>query len=46
MIQRALVLHRWDFQETSLLLDVFTEQNGRVRLIAKGAKRSKAHGVD
>ena len=42
MIQRALVLHRWDFQETSLLLDVFTEQNGRVRLIAKGAKRSKS----
>lgn len=42
MIQRALVLHRWDFQETSLLLDVFTEQNGRVRLIAKGAKRAKS----
>jgi DNA repair protein RecO (recombination protein O) len=42
VIQRALVLHRWDFQETSLLLDVFTEQNGRVRLIAKGAKRPKS----
>jgi len=40
--QRALVLHRWDYQETSLILDLFTEDNGRVRVVAKGAKRPKS----
>lgn len=42
MAQRALVLHRWDYQETSLILDLFTEDTGRVRVIAKGAKRPKS----
>lgn len=42
MAQRALVLHRWDYQETSLILDLFTEDNGRVRVVAKGAKRPKS----
>lgn len=42
MTQRALVLHRWDYQETSLILDLFTEQDGRIRVIAKGAKRPKS----
>lgn len=42
MTQRALVLHRWDYQETSLILDLFTEHDGRTRVIAKGAKRPKS----
>ncbi|MCA1768371.1 MAG: DNA repair protein RecO [Idiomarina sp.] len=42
MAQRALVLHRWDYQETSLILDLFTEEKGRVRVVAKGAKRPKS----
>lgn len=42
MAQRALVLHRWDYQETSLILDLFTEDKGRVRVLAKGAKRPKS----
>ncbi|HAS15008.1 MULTISPECIES: DNA repair protein RecO [Idiomarina] len=42
MAQRALVLHRWDYQETSLILDLFTEDDGRVRVVAKGAKRPKS----
>lgn len=42
MTQRALVLHRWDYQETSLILDLFTEHDGRIRVIAKGAKRPKS----
>ncbi|MEI6468982.1 MAG: DNA repair protein RecO, partial [Betaproteobacteria bacterium] len=35
----AFVLHSIPYKETSLILDVFTRQFGRVALIAKGAKR-------
>jgi DNA repair protein RecO (recombination protein O) len=35
----AYVLHRYDWSETSLILDVFTRQHGRLALVAKGAKR-------
>ena len=35
----AFVLHRYDWSETSLILDVFTRQHGRMALVAKGAKR-------
>ena len=38
-MQPAFVLHRWDYQETSLLVDCFSLEDGRVRLLAKGAKR-------
>ncbi len=33
--QRAFVLHSRPWSETSLMLDVFTEESGRVRLVAK-----------
>jgi len=33
------VLHHWDWSETSLILDVFTRQQGRIAVVAKGAKR-------
>lgn len=35
----AFVLHSIPYKETSLILDVFTRQYGRIALIAKGAKR-------
>jgi DNA repair protein RecO (recombination protein O) len=35
----AYVLHRYDWSESSLILDVFTRHYGRVALVAKGATR-------
>jgi DNA repair protein RecO (recombination protein O) len=35
----AFVLHRYDWSESSLILDVFTRHHGRVALVARGAKR-------
>ncbi len=35
----AYVLHRYDWSESSLILDVFTRHHGRVALVARGAKR-------
>jgi len=34
----AYVLHRYDWSESSLILDVFTRHHGRIALVAKGAK--------
>jgi DNA repair protein RecO (recombination protein O) len=33
------VLHQWDWSETSLILDLFTREQGRIAVVAKGAKR-------
>ena len=35
----AFVLHRYDWSETSLILDLFTRSRGRIAVAAKGAKR-------
>ena len=35
----AYVLHRYDWSETSLILEVFTRHHGRLALVAKGVKR-------
>ncbi len=35
----AYVLHQWDWSETSLIVDLFTRDQGRVAVVAKGAKR-------
>ena len=35
----AFVLHRYDWSESSLILDVFTREQGRIAVAAKGAKR-------
>ena len=35
----AYVLHRYDWSETSLILDLFTRGRGRIAVAAKGAKR-------
>jgi DNA repair protein RecO (recombination protein O) len=45
--QPAFVLHSYPYKETSLIVDMFTRDHGRVALVAKGAKRphSKLRGV-
>lgn len=35
----AFVLHRYDWSESSLILETFTRHHGRVALVAKGAKK-------
>jgi DNA repair protein RecO (recombination protein O) len=37
--QPAFVLHSYPYRETSLVIDVFTRDHGRLALVAKGAKR-------
>ncbi|MCY4040977.1 MAG: DNA repair protein RecO [Gammaproteobacteria bacterium] len=39
--EAAYVLHAWPYRETSSILDVLSETHGRVRVIARGAKRAK-----
>lgn len=37
--QPAYVLHSYDWSESSLILELFTRQQGRIAVVAKGAKR-------
>jgi DNA repair protein RecO (recombination protein O) len=37
--QPGFVLHSYPYKETSLIVDVFTREHGRIGLVAKGAKR-------
>ena len=37
------ILHHRDFSESSLILDIFSRDYGRVNLIVKGAKRNKKY---
>lgn len=39
----AFVLHRYDWSESSLILEVFTRRHGRIALVAKGAKRPSSN---
>ncbi|MES2787188.1 MAG: DNA repair protein RecO [Pseudomonadota bacterium] len=39
----AYVVHRYDWSESSLILEVFTRQYGRIALVAKGAKRPSSN---
>ncbi|MBN9408563.1 MAG: DNA repair protein RecO [Burkholderiales bacterium] len=39
----SFVLHRYDWSESSLILEVFTRRHGRVALVAKGAKRPSSN---
>nr|VFK80256.1 MAG: DNA replication and repair protein RecO [Candidatus Kentron sp. SD] len=41
-LERAFVLNRRSYRETSLLLEAFTPEYGRIGLVAKGARRGKA----
>ena len=40
--QPAFVLHTYPYLETSLLVETFTRNLGRIPLVAKGAKRPKS----
>lgn len=40
--QPAWVLHTYPFRETSLIVEVFTRDFGRVALVARGARRPRA----
>src|SRR3990170_8119893 len=39
----AFVLHRYDWSESSLILEVFTRDHGRIALVAKGAKKPSSN---
>jgi DNA repair protein RecO (recombination protein O) len=39
LAQPAFVLHSYPYKETSLVIDVFSRQYGRLALLAKGARR-------
>lgn len=41
-LQRGFVLHRRSYSETSLLVDLFTEETGRLTVIAKGARAKRS----
>lgn len=38
-LQPSYVLHRWRFRDAGLLVDFFTRDHGRVRAVARGARR-------
>ena len=39
----AFVIHRYDWSESSLILEVFTRHFGRIALVAKGVKRPSSN---
>jgi DNA repair protein RecO (recombination protein O) len=40
--EHAFVLHTYPFQDTSVIVEAFTRQHGRIGVIAKGARRPKS----
>ena len=40
--QQAFVLHAQPYKETSMLVEMFTRDHGRVGLVARGARRPRA----
>lgn len=40
--ERAYVLHTYPFQDTSVVVEAFTRQHGRIGILAKGARRPKS----
>ncbi|MYI01192.1 MAG: DNA repair protein RecO [Gammaproteobacteria bacterium] len=47
MLQPAYVIHRRPFRNTSLLVDFFCPEHGRIAAVARGARRGKSrmHGL-
>ncbi len=41
-LESAFVIHQRAYRETSLLIEVFTQNYGRIGLVARGAKRAKS----
>ena len=50
--QPGYVLHTFAYRETSLIVETFTAEHGRVAMVARGAKRARSelrgllHGLD
>lgn len=42
LLERAYVLHRRSYRESSFLIDLFTPEYGRLTVIAKGLRKSRA----
>lgn len=42
-LQRCFVLHTRPYSETSLILDVFSEDSGRITILSKGARRKRSN---
>lgn len=40
-ITQGIILHKIDYSDTSLILEVFTEKYGKISVIVKGGKREK-----
>jgi DNA repair protein RecO (recombination protein O) len=40
--EHAFVLHTYPFQDTSVIVEAFSRQHGRIGLVAKGARRPKS----
>jgi DNA repair protein RecO (recombination protein O) len=40
-LEPAWVLHHYPYRDSSLLLEVFTREHGRVGLVARGARAAK-----
>jgi DNA repair protein RecO (recombination protein O) len=40
--EHAYVLHTYPFQDTSVVVEAFTRQHGRIGILAKGARRPKS----
>lgn len=40
--ERAFVLHRWPYRDTSYLVDFFTQSQGRVRGVLRGARQANS----
>ena len=38
----AFVLHAWPYRETSLIVEAFTADHGRIAMVARGAKRPRS----
>lgn len=41
-LQPAYVLHHRPYRETSMLLDVFTQEHGRIGLVARGVRKNRS----
>ena len=44
-LHTAYILHRTPYRETSLLVEAFTAESGRVGLVARGARRRRGAGA-
>ncbi|MBA3582315.1 MAG: DNA repair protein RecO [Gammaproteobacteria bacterium] len=45
LLQSAYILHARPFRDTSLILDIFARQHGRLSILAKGARQAKRRAV-